>query len=144
MYWLGILLMAGLLAVVPASGKAQPAGEKGPSPAAEPKVQGTVTPAPSGKSYSLKDRQAYQKKVTADLDQLQQQINGLMAEAKPQTRRSLSRARLGLQKKLVAARNQLAALEKSSEKDWSGLKAEMDKAVEELTKDYQKIEASLQ
>ncbi len=144
MYWLGILLMAALLTMVPASGKAQPAGEKGASPAAGPKVQGTVTPAPSAKSYTLKERQAYQKKVAADLDQLQQQINGLMTEAKPQTRRSLARARLDLQKKVLAARNQLAALEKSSEKDWSRLKAEMDKAVEELTQDYQKIEASLQ
>ena len=144
MYWLGILLMAALLAMVPASGKAQPAGEKGASTTAEPKVQGTVTPAPSGKSYSLKERQAYQKKVAADLDQLQQQINGLMTEAKPQMKRSLARARLGLEKKVLAARKQLASLEKSSEKDWDRLKGEMDKAVEKLTKDYQKIEASLQ
>ncbi len=142
--WLGILLMAALLATVPASGNAQPAGEKGASPAAQPKAQESGAPAAAGTSYVLKDRQAYQKKVTADLDQLQQKINGLLTGANPQMRRSIARERLALQKKVIAARQQLAALEKSSEKDWDRLRGELDKAVEEIKKDYEKIEASLQ
>jgi hypothetical protein len=50
----------------------------------------------------------------------------------------------GLKKQLFAAQNQLAALEKASEKDWSGLKAKMDKAMDELTKAYKEGEARLQ
>lgn len=141
---LGFLLMAAVLATVPASGSAQPAGAKGASPAAQPQVQESGPPAPAAESYTAKDRQAYQKKIAADLDQLQEDINGLMTGAKPQMRRSIARARLGLQKKVLAARKQLTALGKSSEKDWGRLRGELDKAMDALKKDYQKIEASLQ
>jgi hypothetical protein len=147
MQWLGILLLtAALLAMAPGYGSAQPAGEKGASPVPEPQVQGTGAPAPSAKSYPLKDRQAYQKKVAADLAKLQERINALHGEyetVRPQMKRMTLRVLHSLKKQLIAAQNQLATLEKASEKDWGGLKAEMDKDMKELTTAYKEAESRL-
>ena len=148
MKWLGIMFMAALLAMAPGYGSAQPAGGKSAAPATKPKgAEEKETPAQAIKSYSLKERPAYQKKVAADLAELQQKIDGLHGNyetARPQIKRTTLRLLAGLKKQLFAAQNQLAALEKASEKDWSGLKAKMDKAMDELTKAYKEGEARLQ
>jgi hypothetical protein len=132
MRWLGLWLIAALLALTPSYGSAQPAGEKAP---------------PAAQSYTPKERQAYQKKVAADLDKLQQEISDLGAAggtAAPQMKRARMRVLLGLQKQVFAAQNQLATMEKASGPEWSGLKAAMDKALSELIKSYKEAEARLQ
>lgn len=147
MQWLGILLTAALLAAMPGYGSAQPAKEKVASPATAPKILEEAGPAaPAAKGYTAQDRQAYQKKVAADLDKLQQQLNDFNNKAltTASQKRTKMRIVVGLQKQVFVARNQLAALEKAGEKDWSGLKANMDKALKGLTKNLDEAEAALQ
>ncbi len=126
---LGIILTAALLAVAPAYGQAQ-----------------KESPAPKAKSYTAGERQAYEKKTAGDLEDLEAKIHDLNAKAHaaaPQIKRTMLRAMLGLQKQSLAAKNKLAGLEKASEKDWGGLKVDMDKAMQELTKAYEDAESRL-
>jgi hypothetical protein len=145
---LGILLTAALLAMAPGYGSAQSAGEKSASPATKPKAaEGKGTPARAAKSYTPEERQAYQQKVAADLDKLRQRIEALPGNyetVSPQLKRTLLRSFHGLQKQLHDTQNQLAALEKATAKDWSGLKGEMDKAMTKLTDDCKEAESRLQ
>ncbi len=143
--YLGLAAVTALLAITPwivplAYGADPPPA---PLPQAAKEMQ---TSTPAGKAYSPKERQTYQKKVAADLDQLQQEINGLVTNEEsvaPQVKRTRMRATLGLRKQVVDARKQLAALEQASDQDWGGLKTKMDKSLETLTKAYQETEASL-
>jgi hypothetical protein len=148
MNWLGILLTAALLAAVPGYGSAQPAKEKVASTATEPKVlEAAGSAAPSAKGYTQQDRQAYQRKVAADLDDLGQKISDLQGKyetIKPQMKRTGLRTLQGLTKQLLTAQNQLAALEKAPAKDWGGLKVGMDKAMNELMTACQEAESRLQ
>ncbi|MHB8067136.1 MAG: sll1863 family stress response protein [Desulfobaccales bacterium] len=132
---LGIILAAALLAGVPISGSAQtqPQGSE---------AQGK--PGQAAKSFSQKDRQAYQQKTAGDLDEMQQKIEAFRAKkttVAPQKKRTFSRAMVDLQKKMIIARNKLAVLEKAADKEWSGLKEEMDKAMAELTSTYDGVES---
>ncbi len=144
MQWLRILLLAGLLGLAPVSGSAQPAGEKAASPAPESAVQETRTPAPAGTNYTLKDRQAYQKRVGADLEEFQQRLNNL--NEKPITmvsqRRMKVRAVVGLQQRVLTARNQLADLEKANDQEWGGLKSGIDKTMKDLKRSFDQTEAA--
>ncbi len=129
---LAIILTAAVLAVAPGYGQAQQAKKESPPPQA--------------KSYTAGERQAYEKKTAKDLDELQQQIHDLSVKVQtvePQIKRTMLRSLVVLEKQYIAAKNKLAALEKASEKDWGGLKADMDKAMQELTKAYQEVESRL-
>jgi len=148
MQWLGILLTAALLAMAPGYGSAQSAGGKSVSPATQPKAaeeQGTA--ARAAKSYTPEEKQEYQQKVAADLDNLQQKIDNLhenYEKVRPQMRRRTLGILHGLKKQLVAAQNQLAALKKAPGKDWSGLRVGMDKAMMDLTEGCKEAESFLQ
>lgn len=145
--FLGILLTAALLVMTPGYGSAQPQAEKGISPATQPKAAEEKGTAPqAAKSYTLKERQAYQQKVAADLDKLRQRIDDLAGNyetGRPQMKRTTLRVLHGLKKQLFAAQNQLAALEKAHAKDWTGLKDEMEKAMMELTEACKEAESRL-
>lgn len=149
MNWLGILLMAALLAVVPGYGRAQPQEKETPPPAAQPKgPEMKQAPAPSAaKSYTPKEKKEYQKKTAADLAALEKKIEGLMeeqAKAPQQLKRMIIRGRVDLQRKDIIAKNKLAALEKASGKDWNALKDGLDKAMEDLRKSYEAMAAHFQ
>ena len=145
---LGILLTAALLAMAPGYGSAQSAGGKSVSPATQPKaVEDKGTPARAAKGYTPEEKQTYQKKVAADLDKLRQKINDLAGnyeKVRPQMKRTTLRILHSLKRQLYANQNQLAALKKAPEKDWSGLKAEMDKAMMDLTEGCKEAESFLQ
>jgi len=141
----GLMLLAALLATVPGYGGAQAPGPMAPPPA--PPTQGPEVKAPAppaAKSFTPKERQEYQKKIAADLAKLEEKIDGLkdqQAKPPPQMRRTILRSRVNLQRLDAIARGKLAALQKASEKDWHTLKAEMDKALEDLKKTYEAAEA---
>lgn len=135
MKWLGILLAA-LLAVAPGYGQAQPQGKESP-PAAPPKAaEVKEAPAPPAvKGYTPKERKEYEKKIAADLAKLRDRIGELKTgytKAAPQMKRTLRRELANLDRQAIAAENKLADWQKASENDWNSLKAEMDKAMEEL------------
>lgn len=135
MKWLGIVLAVALMAGGPVSGSAQtqPQGSE---------AQGKTGQA--AKSYTQKEKEAYQKKVSADLQEIGQKIGDLRAKKMtlgPQVKRTFSRAMVDLQRKQSAAQNKLAALQKASAKEWSNLKEDTDKAMADLTNAYKEIEA---
>ena len=147
MKWLGIMLMAALLASAPGYGSAQPAGKKDPSPATQPQspeVKGE--PAGTAKSSAPEDRQAYEKKTAAELEAIEQRIDELLLKAgkvKPQKKRTFIKNTRALAQQTMAARNQLTALEKAPETAWSQDKAKMDRAMQELRKDREAAEMYL-
>lgn len=126
---LGIVLAVALLAGAPGYGSAQQQAQPGTSAA---------------KSFSQKDREAYQQKTAADLDEMQQKIGALRAKGQTialQKKHAYLRAMVDFQRKLIIARNRLTALEKASDKEWSSLKEGMDKAMAELTNTYDGVES---
>ena len=140
MKWLGIMLTAVLLAGVPGYGSAQQPAKKGTPPATQSQDPGQQ----AAKSYTPKEREDYQKKIAGDLKEVQQKIGGLNAKRMTlpqQSKRMFNKAMVDLQRKMSTARNKLAALEKASEKEWSGLKDNMDKALDELANTYKEIES---
>ena len=138
MKWLGIILMAALLASAQGYARAQPAGKKDPSPATQPQspeVKGE--PAGTAKSSAPEDRQAYEKKTAAELEAIEQRIDELVLKAgkvMPQKKRTFIKNTRALAQQTMAARNQLTALEKAPETAWSQDKAKMDRAMQELRK----------
>jgi hypothetical protein len=147
-WFFGILLTAVLLVMTPGYGSAQPAEGKTVSPSTQPKAGGEKQAATkSVKSYTPKERQAYQQKVAADLDKQQQKIDNLHENyetVRSQMKRTTIRILHDLKKQLFAAQNQLAALKKAPVKDWSSLKDGMDKAMTELTEATKEAESRLQ
>jgi hypothetical protein len=142
------MLTAVFLAGISGYGGAAPPAQKD-TPAAI-KSQNTDTKEGQGqevKKYSPKEREKYQQKVAADLEEIQNKMGELRAAkgatVPQQKKRMFRRGQIVFQQKLTAAKGRLAALEKASEKEWTGLKAEMDQALEELTNAYKEVESSL-
>ena len=148
MKWLGIMLLAALLAVAPGSGGAAPPEAKGKTPGSQPQgleTKGAEAPK-SGTRFSLEEKKAYQKKTAAALAELQDKISALygkMAQVPPPKRPRLRRDLISLRKMAIAARSRLADLETAPAQDWSRLKADLDKAMTELQKMYGAVEARL-
>jgi hypothetical protein len=91
------------------------------------------------KKYTPKEKKAYLKKTAADLAALQKRIDALKVKKEqdiPQRKRANRMIVVDLQKKALNARNKLATLEKAPDMAWSGLKAEMDKAMGDVQKAY--------
>ena len=147
MKWLGIILMAALLASAQGYARAQPAGKKDPSPATQPQspeVKGE--PAGTAKSSAPEDRQAYEKKTAAELEAIEQRVDELVLKAgkvMPQKKRTFIKNTRALAQQTMAARNQLTALEKAPETTWGQDKAKMDRAMQELRKDREAAEMYL-
>ena len=141
MKWLGIMLMAALLASAPGYASAQPAGKKEPSAATQP--QGSAVkaePAGPAKSSTPEGRKAYEKKTAEELEAIQQKIAELRVKANtgaPQKKRMIIRAANNLQIQRLTAQNELTALEKASETAWGQEKANLDKAMEDLRKSWE-------
>lgn len=83
MRWLGIILMAALLAVAPGSASAEPPAPKGVSPGTQPQgLEAKGEQAPAVKNYTPQERQAYEKKIARDLTDIQDGINGLQVKSR--------------------------------------------------------------
>jgi hypothetical protein len=146
MKWLGIMLMAALLAIAPGYGWAVPPAQGTSAP---PPPQGAgvkAEPAAGVKSYTPKEREAYENKTAADLDELQNKISELRLKATtgaPQKKRMIVRAAKNLQIRAIVARNQLDALQKAPPADWTAAKANLDKSMEDLKKYWASVEVHL-
>ena len=136
MKWLGIMLMAVLLAMAPGYGSAQPAGTKDPSPATQPQSPEVKAKlAGKAKVSTPEDRKAYEKKTAEELDAIQTKIAELRVKATtgaPQKKHVIMRMANNLQIQKLAAGDQLTALQKASETAWSQEKVNLDKAMESL------------
>ncbi len=148
MKWFAIMPLAALLAVAPAAAWPQQSAGQAAAPAAQPKVtEGRPTAAAPGKTYTPEEKQAYQRETAAALDKLNQEIGVYKVETlnacPPQKKRSYARAFMILDKKLIFARDKLAALEKASAQDWPRLKAETDQALADVQKTYREVEQGL-
>ncbi|UCD56671.1 MAG: hypothetical protein JSV16_12690 [Candidatus Hydrogenedentota bacterium] len=89
----------------------------------------------TAKAYTLQQKQEYQNKIEAKLDEVDAQIDELKAraeQAKDETKAKLYKQIEELQKKQEAAREKLEELKTASEQAWEKLKSEMDAAVEDL------------
>jgi len=130
------MFMAALLAMAPGYGSAQQSKDK--SPATQPQsqqVKGEGVGA--ARIYTPAERQSYEKQTAQELEAIQQQIADLRVKAttgSPQMKRLLIQTANSLQLQKTAARYQLTALEKASEKDWAQQKVELDKALADLRK----------
>ena len=146
MKWLGIMFMAALLASAPSYGSAQPAKDTSPATQPQgPEVKGEA--AGTAKSFTPAERQAYEKKTAADLKEMQEKVDALKVKARQvvqQKKRMALKAMVSLQREANVAKNTLAALEKAPDQDWSRFKAQMNKAMEDLTKTYKEVEAHLE
>jgi hypothetical protein len=77
MRWLGIMLMAALLASAPNYGSAQPAKDTSPATQPQnPEVKGEA--AGTVKNVTPEERQAYEKKTAADLELMENRIGELV------------------------------------------------------------------
>jgi len=132
------MLMAALLAGVPGYGSGEQPGQKGTPAVTQskgPEAKGELGQA--AKSYSAQKRKEYQNRIEVDLAEIQKRIEDLRAKAvkvAPQKKRTFRMALVDLQRKNTVAQNRLAALKNSPENAWSGVKADMDKAMDDLSK----------
>jgi hypothetical protein len=144
---LGIFLIAALLAVAPGYANAEPPAAGGATPATPaqaPEVK--AEPVGAVPTYTPKQKQEYQKKTAAELTALQQKITDLKLKAgsgRRQNRRMIFKSANHLQAQAVAAKNQLAAMEKAPDQNWGDLQEKMDKTMDELTQALQAIEAHI-
>jgi hypothetical protein len=147
MKWLGILLMAALLAGSPNSGNAQQAEDKNVPPPAQPKSQVKKDqPAQAAKTFTQQERKDYEKKAEAEWGEMQQKLEALKSKqetAPPQMRRMILKGLVSLQRGVYAGQNQLAAMVKAPDDTWSGMKAELDKSKEAWNKEYETFVARI-
>lgn len=143
--WPAFLLMAALLVLAPGFVNGQQPGATSASPPGQPDVlQKEGGTAPSTSSYTLAEREAYQRKVASELDEMQQKIGELRIKSRTvvqQKKHMLIKATIDLQRMTEAARHRLTALEAAPKKDWEKLKVDMDKAMANLNTSYQEVKA---
>jgi hypothetical protein len=133
MKWLGMMLLAVLVAMAPAHGGAQQIKEK----SAAPQFQSPEEPAKTAKSFTPAQRRSYENKTAKELEAIQQKIAAIRVKATggaPQQKRILMQTANRLQMQKIAAGNQLTALKKASGEAWGRQKADLDKAMAELRK----------
>lgn len=140
-------MLTALLASAPNHGRAQSPGK--PDPTKNTQTKGAIVKddaAKTGKSYTPEERQAYEKKATETLAGIDEKVADLRMKARkaaPQQKRMMVLMTNNLYGQTVTARNQLAALKKAPEKDWSGARAELDKTMLELGQTVAAVEMKL-
>jgi|WetSurMetagenome_2_1015567.scaffolds.fasta_scaffold251935_1 hypothetical protein len=144
---LWIILAVALLGGTPDNGSAQQTGSPGTSTVTQPAdIKGPAVQAAAVKTFTPQERQKYEKKMAADLEATQQKIADLRIQAgkvpSQKKRMILSQVR-NLQMQVGAARSQLTALEKAADKDWGGLKADLDNTIQSLNKGVEAFERQL-
>jgi predicted nucleic acid-binding Zn-ribbon protein len=115
-----------------------PASKK---PVTEEKVMiETKEAAEAVKAYTEQQREQYQKRITAQINEIQKKIAELSEKAekaKPEVQAKLKEEMEALQKQAEASRKKLAKLTAASGKAWEDIKAGLDKAMQDLRKSYQ-------
>lgn len=158
---LGIMLLTTLLAIAPNYGRAQQPAEKSPFPPPKEKVEegkfpenqkteqfkfpenqkvekGTSAAQPL-KTYSPKEKKAYMKETATQLAEIQKRIEALKVKKEAnirQRKRANMMIEVDLKKKVRVARETLAAMGKAPDAEWSGLRAQEDKAILDLQKAF--------
>ena len=141
------MLLAVLLAMAPDYSRAQSPGKSDPTK--NPQTKGAIVKddaAKTVKSYTPEERQAYEKKAAETLAGIDEKVADLRMKARkvaPQQKRTMVLATNNLYAQTVTARNQLAALKKAPENDWSGARAELDKTMVELGNTVAALEMQL-
>ncbi len=113
-----------------------------PTKFGDPRVQGEQTPEPV-KTFTLEEKQAYQKKIALDLEEIKKKIEELVPkwqEAEQSRKRFIRKDILVLQQLFARAQRTLTSLETASEKDWPYAKISMDSAMNDLIKAVSEIE----
>jgi hypothetical protein len=142
----GILLMAALVAGAPGYGNAQATGEKSVAPATQPQSQVEGKEAQPEKVFTKQERRDYEKQAAAELATMQQKIEGIEATrntARQQLRPMIFKGLVGLKKQFYTNKNYLAAMEKAADKNWGGMKVNMDKAMANWNKAYENFVANV-
>lgn len=98
------------------------------------------------KQYTLQQKEAFEKTVQVELNELQPKIAELQkrtSAASAEARKDLQKAIQDLEKKRDEARRKLEAVNESSSSAWSLFKDGMTAAVEDLKKSYQEAVSKL-
>ncbi len=144
MKWLGIMVTAALVAATPGYGGAQ-------SPMKSPQTEGTQATgdavkgqaAGQGTIVTPDERQAYEKKVAADLGVIDTKIGDLRVKTTkvPSQQKRLTMLQMqSLYTQAVAARTQLGNLAKSQGDAWNQAKDKLDRSMQELTRNLEAAE----
>ena len=139
MKWLGILFMAALLVIAPGYGSAQQPKDTPPATQPlSPAVKGAA--AATAQSFTSAERQAYERKTAADLEEIEKNIDASVLKVNkvvPQKKRMVTKIVRGLAVQAMNARHQLEALQKAPENSWGALKINMDREMESLQKAWE-------
>lgn len=138
MNWLGIILLAALLAIPLGYAGAQTPGAAG-KPASQPQTAPVKGEAAGTPTSHTPEQQHYLKQTAQELDEFQHKINDLRLKAAtgpPQKRRLISWNTKNLQFQAATARNQLNVLEKAPQPAWGEEKAKLQKTMEDLRKSW--------
>jgi Skp family chaperone for outer membrane proteins len=112
--------------------------------------QGQHVPAEQSKEQArpaTESRDQYQKRIQAKLDELGRQISALEAGAEAQgdqARQELRKQLKGLTQQHQATARQYEQLKQEGQEAWKKMKPQMDAAVDELEKAYERLTARLQ
>jgi len=99
------------------------------------------------KEYTVQQKEEFQKKMRAELDRMQTQIDHLTAKAhraKKETQVELNHAIEELQGKKDAAGKKMKELESATGKAWGDVKSGLNATMEELEKSYKRARARFQ
>jgi hypothetical protein len=101
----------------------------------------------SVKTFTLEEKQAYQKKIALDLADIRKNIDELLSKwqaADPRRQRLIRKDIMVLNGMTMRAQQKLTALENASEKDWPYLKISVDSAMKDLIMAVSKKTQTLQ
>ena len=96
----------------------------------------------SVKTYTLEEKQGYQKKMASDIAEIRKEIEGLLSiwQAAGESRKQAIRKDIvAIQQMTIRAQWKLRFLEKASDKDWPYLKISVDSAMKDLISAFSEI-----
>jgi hypothetical protein len=96
---------------------------------------------------ATESREQYQKRIQANLDELGRQISGLEAKAEAQgdqARRELRKQLKELTQQHQATARQYEELKNEGQEAWKKMKPQMDAALDELEKAYERLASRFQ
>jgi predicted RNase H-like nuclease (RuvC/YqgF family) len=141
------IIVAVSVAFILACGKAEESPQP-KKPVTEEKVMKEVKEAVrTALAYTEQQKEEYQKKINAQLDEMQKKMAALKAkaeQAKPEMQAKLKAQMDALRKEVDAAQKKIEELKAASGKAWEDMKAGLDKALEDLKKSDEKTADSSQ
>jgi hypothetical protein len=136
--WLVLVVFAGLLA---ACGEQDSTGKKTAIPGRQV-VKVTQNAYSTLEMYVQQQRETYQNKVTAQVERLTRRIEKVQARIEKlegQLKSKLSGSITALKGKRDAAYAKLEKIKVETDQNWELLKSELDAALDEMEKDYDKV-----